>query len=85
MTSLCEWPSRSYVYLEYATMYYHKFYPILLSQFTGVELLAFEMVLLSPKAVASLLSAASTNSNAVLAESADIAFYDSLNIQKNCI
>ncbi|HEX2067540.1 MAG TPA: hypothetical protein VHF08_02450 [Nitrososphaeraceae archaeon] len=40
------------------------------------------MVLLSPKAVASLLSAASTNSNAVLAESADIAFYDSLNIQK---
>jgi hypothetical protein len=50
--------------------------------FTQFELLAFEMVLLSPKAVASLLSAASTNSNAVLAESADIAFYDSLNIQK---
>lgn len=48
-----------------------------MSQFTGVELLAFEMVLLSPKAVASLLSAASTNSNAILAESADIAFYDS--------
>jgi hypothetical protein len=60
----------------YATMHFHK-YPILMSQFTGVELLVFEMVLLSPKAVASLLSAASTNSNAVLAESADIAFYDS--------
>jgi hypothetical protein len=68
-----------------ATMRYHKFYPILLSQFTGVELLAFEIVLLSPKAVASLLSAVSTNSNAVLAESADIAFRASLNIHRKIV
>lgn len=43
------------------------------------------MVLLSPKAVASLLSAASTNSNAVLAESADIAFRASLNIHRKIV
>jgi hypothetical protein len=43
------------------------------------------MVLLSPKAVASLLSVASTNSNAVLAESADIAFYASLNTHRKIV
>jgi hypothetical protein len=43
------------------------------------------MVLLSPKAVASLLSAASTNSNAILAESSDIAFYASLNMHRKIV